>query len=269
MTDTKSLMEKHGIRANKSLGQNFLHKEDILNDIANAVCGANDVLEIGAGLGVLTKKLCERCKNVTTVEIDRSLKNVTDDVLCGITNHTMVYCDFLKFDLNSLNKHKITVVGNLPYNITGEIVTKLFKNHSLFKRAVIMIQKEAALKLCADAGTKEYRAISALTQYFCNITTLFDVAPDSFIPAPHVTSRVIMLDFKDSLTIPPEKQGDFIAFVHRVFSQRRKLLTSIFQNAKQKQDVKQALEKFGFSPTVRGEALTPDSLADLFCEIYC
>lgn len=273
MTDVKSLLEKHNIRANKALGQNFLHKTDIIENIASSAAGGKYALEIGAGPGVLSFELCKRFKKVATVEIDRALAPVTNEILGGCSNHTMIYADFLKADLNCiinecLGEPPVTVIGNLPYNITGEIIIKLLKNHKLFDRAIIMIQKEAAEKLCASPSDKVYRAISVLTQYFSSITPLFDVPPDCFIPAPHVTSSVIAMEFKSKPLLPESAELDFIAFIHRIFSQRRKLLTSVVQTSEEKQKVKCALKSLGFSEKTRGEQLTHSELAALYNLLY-
>lgn len=253
---TRELIEKFGIRASKSLGQNFLHRDDILDAIADAAAdGADSVLEIGAGLAVLTKILCERADKVATVEIDRTLERVHEYVLRDTDNHTMVYGDFLRVPLEkpmSMLCGKVNAAGNLPYNITGEIVMRLIKNRRLFENAVVMIQKEAAEKLAAKSG-KQYRAISVLTQYFAEIDTLFDVSPDCFIPAPHVVSRVIRLKFRKSTAIDG-RESEFSAFVHTLFSQRRKQLGSVLKNAPLDEKTR----------TLRAENLSPDEMAELF-----
>ena len=274
MTDIKELLEKHNIRTNKSLGQNFLYKKDIIENIAEYASGGKYALEIGAGPGVLSRELCKRFEKVATVEIDRGLAPVTEEILGGCANHTMIYADFLKTDIQEiirrcLGEPPVTVVGNLPYNITGDIITKLIKNHSFFDRAVIMIQKEAAQKLSAAPSDGCYRAISVLTQYFCDVIPLFDVSPDCFIPAPHVTSSVISMNFKSRLLLPREKESGFIAFIHRVFSQRRKLITSVFQSADEKEKVRNALKALGFPEKSRGEQLTPAELAEMYNLLYC
>ena len=263
---SRELIDKYNILANKSLGQNFLHRDDIIADIADAAVGkTDDVIEIGAGLGVLTRALCERFLHVTTVEIDKSLKDVTEASLSGITNHTMVYGDFLRVDLASLAPNPVTVVGNLPYYITGDILKKLFKNHSCISRAVVMIQKEAADKLVATPRDKQYRAISVMAQHLCRVTPLFDVTPDCFIPAPHVVSTVVLLEFYENTPDPHA----FFEFVTRVFNARRKKLTAVFKDAAQKQKAEQFLKTLGFSPSVRGEELSPDDLYKLYFEIFC
>lgn len=271
--DTKTLIEKFGIRANKSLGQNFLHRADLLQAIADAAAGTPNVLEVGAGLGVLTSLLCQRFEKAVTVEIDKSLKDVTEYSLKDVSNHTMVYSDFLKVKLQSLSEYftdgSITVCGNLPYNITGEIVTKLLKNRTMFEKAVIMIQKEAAQKLCASPSDKNYRAISVLTGYFCECTPLFDVSPDCFIPQPHVTSTVLELKFKKDLMTNDENERGFFEFVNRVFCQRRKKLVSIFQSSDDKQNAIQTLKSLGFDENTRGEQLSPDALCRVYLEAYC
>jgi 16S rRNA (adenine1518-N6/adenine1519-N6)-dimethyltransferase len=273
MTDISQLLKRHGIQANKSLGQNFLHKTDIIENIAKNAAGSDCVLEIGAGPGVLSKHLCGSFKKVVTIEIDRSLEPVTREVLEGCKNHTMVYADFLKINLNDiinkyLNLPPVTVVGNLPYNITGQIITKLIKNHALFDKAVIMIQKEAAQKLCAAPSQDGYRAISVLTQYFTNITPLFDVTPDCFIPAPHVTSSVILMKFKESLPLAAIHEGEFISFIHKIFCQRRKLITSVFQTPCEKDKLRRILNNLELSEKTRGEQLDHSQLSEIFRLLY-
>lgn len=263
---SRELIDKYNILANKSLGQNFLHRDDIIADIADAAVGKTDnAVEIGAGLGVLTRALCERFDKVTTVEIDKSLKDVTAHSLSGVTNHTMVYGDFLRVDLGSLAPHPVTVVGNLPYYITGDILKKLFKNHVHISRAVVMIQKEAADKLTAVPRDKQYRAISVMAQHLCRVIPLFDVTPDCFIPAPHVVSTVVLLEFYEGT---PDPHG-FFEFVTRVFNARRKKLTAVFKDAAQKQMAEQFLKNHGFSASARGEELSPDTLYKLYFEIFC
>ncbi len=262
---TRELIDKFNILANKSLGQNFLHRDDIIADIADASIGKTDAcIEVGAGLGVLSAALCERLKKVTTVEIDRSLKDVTEFTLKDKQNHTMVYSDFLRVDFNSLISEPVTVVGNLPYYITGDILKKLFKNHKNIKRAVVMIQKEAADKLMAPPRDKQYRAISVMAQHLCEISTVCNVSPDCFIPAPHVDSTVLCLDFKEGI----ENPADFFAFVTRVFSARRKKLTSVFDKD-QKQKAENVLSELGFSQSARCEELSPTQLYALYLKIHC
>lgn len=262
---TRELIDKYGILANKSLGQNFLHREDIIEQIADAASGVTPcAVEIGAGLGVLTRALCDRFKSVTTVEIDRSLEAVTSETLADVNNHTMVYGDFLRIDLASLCDGRVTVVGNLPYYITGDILKKLFKNHRHIKRAVIMVQKEAADKLTAHPRDKQYRAISVMAQHLCNITRVCDVSPDCFIPAPHVTSTVLQLDFKENVT----ETSAFFEFVTRAFNARRKKLTAVFQKGEQKLIAENVLKTLGFSVSARCEELDPTQLYKVYFEIF-
>lgn len=273
MTDVINLLKRHGIRANKSLGQNFLHKTDIIENIAKNAAGSDCALEIGAGPGVLSKCLCGSFKKVVTIEIDSTLMPVTREVLGGCKNHTMVYADFLKVNLDEIIKKyldlpPVTVVGNLPYNITGQIITKLIKNHMLFDKAVIMIQKEAAQKLCAVPSQDGYRAISVLAQYFAQITPLFDVTPDCFIPAPHVTSTVVLMEFKNNLPLAANYEGEFISFIHKIFCNRRKLITSIFQTPCEKDNMRRILKSLKLSEKARGEQLDCLQLSQIFSYLY-
>lgn len=262
---TRELIDKFNILANKSLGQNFLHRDDIISDIADAALGKTDAcVEVGAGLGVLSAALCARFKKVTTVEIDRSLSDVTAFTLKDKSNHKMVYGDFLRVDFASLCDAPVTVVGNLPYYITGDILKKLFKNHKNIKRAVVMIQKEAAEKLMAPPRDKQYRAISVMAQHLCDISVVCNVSPDCFIPAPHVDSTVICLDFKEGIS----DTADFFAFVTRVFSARRKKLTSVFDKDK-KPLTENVLSELGFSTSARCEELSPRELYTLYLKTHC
>ena len=190
-----------------------------------------------------------------------------------VGSQTGDYADFLKINLNNIiNKYldlpPVTVVGNLPYNITGQIITKLIKNHALFDKAVIMIQKEAAQKLCAAPSQDGYRAISVLTQYFTNVTPLFDVTPDCFIPPPHVTSSVILMKFKESLPLAAIHEGEFISFIHKIFCQRRKLITSVFQTPCEKDKLRRILNNLELSEKTRGEQLDHSQLSEIFRLLY-
>ena len=263
---SRELIEKFNIHANKLLGQNFLHRDDIIEDIADAAAGKTDcAIEIGAGLGVLSRALCGRFERVTTVEIDKSLKEVTACSLAGVKNHTMVYSDFLRCDIDALCEDRVTAVGNLPYYITGDILKKLFKNRQKLARAVVMIQKEAADKLLAPPRDKQYRAISVVAQHLCTVTRLFDVSPDCFIPAPHVVSTVVMLEFKEDI---PDPRG-FFEFVTRLFNARRKKLTAVFSDSAQKSKAEKILQELGFAPSARAEELSPKQLYKLYFEIFC
>ena len=262
--DSKQLIQKFNITANKSLGQNFLHRDDILDDIANAAFGkTKTAIEVGAGLGVLSARLCGGFDSVTTVEIDRSLKEVTDFTLKDCKNHKMVYSDFLRVDFKELcGGQKVTVVGNLPYYITSDILKRLIKNRGYISRAVIMIQKEAADKLIAEPGNKNYRAISVMAGITCKVTKLFDVSPDCFIPAPHVTSSVVALDFYEN-----EIDSKFFEFVNTVFSARRKKLTSVLKGENQKQNAIKTLESLGFNASTRAEQLNPEQIYKIFVNL--
>lgn len=265
MTELSALLEKHGVRTSKALGQNFLRDGAVIEKIADAAGSGALAIEIGAGPALLSRELCKRFERVVTVEIDRSLAPLTDEVLAGVKNHTMIYADFLKTDLKELSDGGATVVGNLPYNLTGDILAKLLKARERWQSAVIMIQREAAEKLCARPGGEAYRAISVLTQYFCDVSAVCDVSPDCFIPAPHVWSRVLKLKRRD-VPLSADDTGRFFTFVHAVFSQRRKMLTSIFREPEKKEKIKNALKTLGYPEKSRGEQLSPDELYFIYCE---
>lgn len=268
MSEITELLSRHGFRADKSLGQNFLTDGNIMNAVAKAAAGGPRALEIGAGPALLTRKLCSVFDSVVTVELDKTLAPVCAEVLEGVTNHRMVYGDFLKCDIGSLfDSFPVTAVGNLPYNLTGEIVTKLLKNHALFDKAVIMVQKEAADKLLSPPGVKSYRAISALCGYFADMERLFDLPPDRFYPQPRVTSAVLVMKFKKGLLIPPEKENGFFRFVRSLFTSRRKMLCSSFQSKEQREKAGAALDRLQVPRNIRAEQLSPALMAKLYLDL--
>ncbi len=219
------ILERYGLATAKSLGQNFLKSGAVLEQIAAAALPAEGIIEIGAGIGSLTGLLCQGAQKVLTVEIDRKLEPLLSEQV-PYENHRFLWQDVLKTDLPRTVAEEfgrpVTVVGNLPYYITTEILLLLLKNIDCWDSAVLMVQQEVAERLLCPPGSKEYRAASVWVQGLCTGETLFEVPPHCFHPAPHVKSAVIRLRPRPDR---PDPKG-FIAFVQAAFAARRKMFAS-------------------------------------------
>lgn len=224
MNDPKvsEILARYGLATAKSLGQNFLRDGEVLERIAAAACPADRILEIGAGIGSLTGLLCQGAGQVVTVEIDRKLEPLLKEEV-PFENHRFVWQDILKVPLPELfGGAAFTVVGNLPYYITTDILMLLLRQIDYWESAVLMVQREVAERLLAGPGSKEYRAASVLVQSFCRGELLFEVPPHCFYPPPHVHSAVLRLTPRKER---PEPEG-YIKFVQACFAARRKMLTA-------------------------------------------
>ncbi len=261
------ILARYQLETAKSLGQNFLRDGAVLEQIA-AAAPAEQILEIGAGIGSLTGLLCQGAEKVVTVEIDRKLQPLLQREVPH-SNHTFVWEDILKCSLPELGDahfegKPFTVVGNLPYYITTDILLMLLQQMDCWEQAVLMVQKEVALRLLAPPGSKEYRAPSVLVQSLCHGELLFEVPPHCFYPPPHVHSAVIRLTPKKE---HPDPKG-FIPFVQACFAARRKMLTAspaLKQLLKtDKEGIRQLLLRAELPENSRGEAFS----AEEFCILY-
>lgn len=256
-----AILAQYHLATAKSLGQNFLRDGAVLQEIADAACPAERILEIGAGIGSLTGLLCQGAGQVVTVEIDRHLEPLLRAEV-PYENHAFLWQDILKTDLSQVfGEEPYTVVGNLPYYITTDILMKLLKEIHRWDRAVLMVQREVAVRLLAGPGSKEYRAASVITQALCHGELLFEVPPHCFHPAPHVHSAVLHLTPKTDRTDGEE----FIRFVQAAFAARRKKLTS-------SQALQQLLhmDKNGLIALLSEAGLPEDSRAETFsAEEFC
>lgn len=265
----KNTLSEEGKILKKSLGQNFLFDKKILDAIVAAAVenGDENVVEIGAGVGLLTDLLCKNAKKVVTVEIDKTLPPLLEKTVPH-PNFSLVLRDVLKTDLAALGAasfggEKFVIVGNLPYYITAEILDKLMANLSLFDRAVIMVQREVALRLQSKPGSKEYRAPAVAAQALFDLEYVCTVPPHCFVPAPHVDSAVIKLTPKGDSGI--EDVDSFLAFLRGAFAARRKQLKAAAAALHTTADkISQSLVALGLPPTARAEALTPEQLIRLF-----
>lgn len=277
----KKVMGDHDVTFSKGLGQNFLVNPTVCPRMAEAVRESTDgkigVLEIGAGVGVLTKELLERCDKVVCVELDTRLFPVLNDTLSGYDNLTLINEDILKADLHSIVKEhfegmEIFVCANLPYYITSPVIMRLLEEKLPFSKIIVMVQKEAGDRLCARVGSRESGAVTVAVNYYAEAKKLFDVSRGSFFPSPKVDSCVIQLDLTKKGDYKVTDESVFFKMVKSAFAQRRKtILNSVSSGMEiEKEKLALAIEKSGLSPTARAEALTMEELVTLsnnICEV--
>ncbi|WP_035294310.1 16S rRNA (adenine(1518)-N(6)/adenine(1519)-N(6))-dimethyltransferase RsmA [Clostridium sp. KNHs214] len=270
---TKNIVDKYGFKFSKSLGQNFLIDDTVLYDIVNgAEVGENDlVIEIGPGVGTLTRVLLEKAKKVCSVELDSRLIPILSEELKEYSNFQLIHEDALKVDFNKIigEEKSVKVVANLPYYVTTPIISNLIMGGYNFKSLTIMIQKEVAERLDAKPGCKEYGALTLLVQYFCNTKILRKVSPGCFIPSPKVDSMVIRLDRTETPKVYVEDEKLFFRVVRDAFSMRRKTLWNGLKNmGLDKEKLQNAFDKANIDPKRRGETLSIEEFANLANEIY-
>lgn len=272
-------MNRHGLHFQKSLGQNFLTDETILEQIVSAADLDEEtcVLEIGPGAGALTQKLAERAHKVIAVEIDSGLIPLLKENTANFENITIMNRDILKVDLKQLiaeecGGKRVKVVANLPYYITTPIIMKLLEEAPGLDGIVIMIQKEVAERLTAKAGTKEYGAITLAVCYYAEPSLVCPVPPEAFVPAPKVWSAVLKLDILEQPPVFVRDEKKFFALVKAAFGQRRKTFLNSVSNASHlgigKEQVKQVLSRLELSENIRGEALDFAQFAQIAEELF-
>ncbi len=275
---TIETIKKHGFDFQKKYGQNFLIDGRVLEKIMDAadITKEDCVLEIGPGIGTMTQYLAERAGKVLAVEIDDKLIPILRETLSEYQNVQIIHGDVMKLDLNKLvqeeNQGKpIKVVANLPYYITTPIIMGLFEQHVSLDNITVMVQKEVADRMQVGPGTKDYGALSLAVQYYAKPYIVANVPQNCFIPRPNVASAVIRLTRYPE---PPVKVRDeklMFKLIRASFNQRRKTLVNGIGNASEvpytKDETAQALEALGFSPTIRGEALTLEEFAKLSDEL--
>ena len=269
----KSILAEKGFRFSKSLGQNFLIDEDVLDKIVEG-SGIDEntyVLEIGPGFGTLTQRLCAAAKKVVAVEIDDMAADILTENLAECGNLKIVRGDILKIDLNALiadefgAESRIKVVANLPYYITTPILMLLIEGGFNIDSITVMIQKEVADRLAAAPGGKDYGAITLSVQYRCTTTPVAIAPPDSFMPPPKVTSEVIRLDLLSEPSVKVNDEKMLFKVVKAAFSQRRKTLLNTLSNSNafsmSKDELSKMLENLGIDPRRRGETLSIEEYA--------
>lgn len=268
----KDILGRHGFHFSKALGQNFIVNPSVCPRMAeesgiDETCG---VIEIGAGIGVLTAELAKRAKKVVCVELDTRLLPILAETLADFDNIEIINQDVLKTDLAALIEEKfegmpVYVCANLPYYITSPVIMTLLESRLPIESITVMVQKEAAQRLCAPVGSRLSGAVTVAVDYYAHAQKLFDVSAGSFMPAPKVDSCVIRMDIRKTPEIEITDEELFFRMVHAAFGQRRKTAANSISAGSgiPKDAVIKAIEECGFEPSVRAEGLTMHELAML------
>lgn len=273
LEETKFLLKKYHITANKNLGQNFLIDDDVVDSIvSSANISPNDlVIEIGPGLGTLTSRLLEKANKVIAIELDDKMIPILEERFHLYDNFELIHQDVLKVDLKQKieeNKAKfsaVKIVANLPYYITTPIIMKLLEERLPVESITVMIQKEVADRLTAIPGKKNTGAITYCVSYYCEAQEVLLVPNTSFIPSPEVNSEVIQLKIRKEPLVIVKDENFFFKVIHASFMQRRKtLLNGLANNGiASKEVLKKMLNDLQLAENVRGETLTLNQFAKI------
>lgn len=273
----KSVLARHGFTFSKALGQNFIVNPSVCPRIAEEG-GAKKgigVLEVGAGIGVLTAELAKRADRVVCIELDERLLPVLNETLGEFDNVKIINGDILKVNLPEILREEfgdmpVVVCANLPYYITSPVIMLLLESRLNIDSVTVMVQKEAAARLCAEVGSRDSGAVTVAVNFYAEAKKLFDVSRGSFMPAPNVDSAVIRLDIRPAPPVEVEDEKFFFRMVRAAFSQRRKTASNGISAGTgiPKQSVIKAIESAGLPATVRAESLTMEQLGMLCKELY-
>ena len=274
----KRILTRHGFTFSKALGQNFLIDPSVCPRMAAALEADDHTggLEIGPGIGVLTKELSAVCGRVAAVELDRRLPDVLAETLADCSNVQVVPGDVLQMDLQALFADqfagcgRLQVCANLPYYITTPVLMRLLESELPIERLVVMVQLEAAKRLCAPLGTRDCGAVSAAVEYYTQAEILFEVGRESFYPSPNVDSAVIALTRRQQPPVQVTDEGYFFRVVKGAFLQRRKTLANSLNAALgvPKAELTALFQSLGLSATARAEQLTMSQMAALANALY-
>lgn len=273
--NTIAILQKYDFVFQKRYGQNFLIDTHVLERIIREAGITKDdmVLEIGPGIGTLTQYLCESARKVIAVEIDKNLIPILEnDTLAEYDNVTIINEDILKLDINKLVEEEndgrpVKIVANLPYYITTPIIMGLFESHVPLESITIMVQKEVADRMQTGPGSKDYGALSLAVQYYADPEIVANVPPNCFMPRPKVGSAVIRLTRHAETPVQVDDEKLLFQIIRASFNQRRKTLANGLKNYEglsfEKETIEAAIAECGFSPSVRGEALSLEEFAKL------
>lgn len=271
--DARVLLDRHGLRAKKSFGQNFLVSERAFRAIVDATVKTDDewVVEIGAGVGTLTMRLAQRIPEgkLIALERDPDMIALLRVELAGSENVEIVECDALKYDLRTVVRwhggDPIAVCGNLPYHIAAPLLFKIIEARKDISRAVVMIQKEMADRLVAAPGTKEYGALGVMIRTYVDVTTVGKVGPGSFVPPPKIDSTVVRMTplANAAPRVPIADEAHYSKVVHAAFGQRRKTLRNALRAVYPEEHVDAALSATAIDGGRRGETLDIPEFAAL------
>ena len=274
--ETKFIMDKYNITANKSLGQNFLIDEEIVDGIIEKsnVSRKDLVIEIGPGLGTLTSRLLEKAGFVVAIELDKKMVNIITDRFSLYENFEVICEDILKVDLKKIIAEKLSkynlqsakVVANLPYYITTPIIMKLLEDRLELDSITVMVQKEVALRLTEKTGERESGAITYSINYYADSEIVILVPNKSFIPSPEVDSAVIKLSLLKKPRVTVKSEKTLFRVIKVAFMQKRKTLLNALYNGKilsSKEEIIKMFEELGIDEKIRGEKLTLDEFAKI------
>lgn len=268
----KEILSRHGFTFSKSLGQNFLINPSVCPRMAE-YSGADSgvgVIEIGPGIGVLTNELCKLADKVVAIELDKRLLPVLEETLGEYDNLKVVNADVLELDLHKLIKEEfdgmeVVVCANLPYYITSPVIMKLLEERLPIKAVTVMVQKEAAQRICAEVGSRQSGAVTVAVNFYAKPEMLFGVSAGSFMPAPKVDSAVIRLNVLPNSPVTVDNEKTFFAVVKAAFSQRRKILANSLSSGLSidKAKVLEILQECDIPENIRAEKLSLQNFADI------
>lgn len=269
----KGILKKYNFNFSHSLGQNFIINPKICPKIAKFSESNKDtgVIEIGPGVGVLTKELAKISKKVLAIEIDKRLIPVLKYTLSDFENVEIINQDVLKININELIKDKfknfkdIIICANLPYYITSPIIMKLLEENLPIKSITLMVQKEVAERICSEVGSKNSSSLTVAINYYSSAEFLFEVKKENFMPSPKVDSAVIKLNIHDKYKLQVQNENTFFKVVKAAFSQRRKTILNSLLNGLDlnKDEIKLLLLKANVKENLRAENLTMNQFIQL------
>lgn len=273
----KELLSKNGFTFSKSLGQNFIVNSSICPKMAEfAIVDDNTgVIEIGPGIGVLTNELCKKAKKVVAIELDKRLLPILSETLSEYDNLKIINADALKIDLNKIicdefSGMNVVICANLPYYITSPIIMKILEEKVKVSSMVVMVQKEAANRICADVGSRECGAVTVAVHYYSKPEVLFRVSSGSFIPVPKVDSSVIQLNVFSKPRVDVKDEKTFFRVVKASFAQRRKTLSNSLSSGLSidKNMINDILKTQGIEPQLRAERLSLEDFKNISDEVF-
>lgn len=269
----KSLLSRHGFSFSKALGQNFIIDADVCPDMADAAVPNNSygVIEIGPGIGVLTVELAKRAKKVISVELDTRLLPILDETLNDYDNVKIINSDVMKLNLHKVIEEEfagmpVVVCANLPYYITSPIIMMLLESKLPIESVTVMVQAEAADRLCAPVGTRDAGAVTVAVNFYADAEELFFVPREAFMPSPKVDSKVMRLKVRETASFDIKNEKAFFSMVKGAFSMRRKtIMNSIPAGINtSKEKLESVLSELEISKTARIEQLTMDELIEIY-----
>lgn len=279
--ETQAILNTYKIQANKSLGQNFLIDDNVIESIieSSEIKKEDLIIEIGPGLGVLTDRLLKKSDNVVVIELDKRMISILKNRFCLNKNLEIINEDVLKVDLEELIKNKkqqnkinkVKIVANLPYYISTPIIMKLLENRLEISEIIVMVQKEVAERLSAKTGEREAGAITYAVEYYAQATKIIDVPKESFIPSPKVESQVIKLEVRKNPKIKVEDEKLLFSIIQKSFMQRRKTLSNALINNKileNREEVEEMFKTLEIDRNVRGEKLTLEEFGKITNYVY-